>query len=141
MTTLQHEALGALKWTGHDWLGAVDGVSVRIVDVEDGSRATVSASRFDAAATQLNVLRDRLSDHCSAIADAMLDLYNRTWSDEEHPVLDRGEFIGKLRLTHIVFYGSLTELMFDDGDMFGGHAIVLGLDETGAVQGKPSLFG
>ena len=74
---------------------------------------------------------DRLDELRSFAADALLELYNRTWWTDEIGKLDRGGFMSRLTSPSVHLYDELgTALVyFDDGDMFAGHFIELSLED------------
>lgn len=66
-------------------------------------------------------------------ADRLLALYNETWLADEIGVLDRAAFMSRLSNPSIVLSevpGSAT-IYFDDGDVFGGHYVVVTWEHGG----------
>ena len=60
-------------------------------------------------------------------ADKFLGTYNETWSGGGNPELTREQFLGKLELDTVNIYDEIgaAEIIYRDGDMFGGHWIVV----------------
>ncbi|MGB5818438.1 MAG: DUF2262 domain-containing protein [Saonia sp.] len=61
------------------------------------------------------------------IVDKLLFLKNEAWLEENETEINETEFKKKLTLTSILFLAdSSSELVYDDGDLFWGHQIVVG---------------
>ncbi len=70
-------------------------------------------------------LRESEAEAYGAVSRAMLELYNRTWSEE--PPITAEQFARRIELVEVTVGsdGGAFNLWFTDGDMemFGGHAI------------------
>lgn len=82
------------------------------------------------------ILRQRL-------ADSMFDGWLEDCFDQEaHVVRSKAEFRDAVFLDGIwILDDELLELIFDDGMLFGGHAIVVALGPNGEFEGVPDLSG
>ncbi|BAY84171.1 hypothetical protein NIES267_36670 [Calothrix parasitica NIES-267] len=67
-------------------------------------------------------------------ANELVDLYNRSWNDNEN--IDCDTFIQQIKLEEIVFNLDENSFQFwyNDGDLFLGHAIVLDVGGDGLFQ-------
>jgi hypothetical protein len=98
------------------------GVRVTVEDgpyVADGA-PTAEALKFVASLIgRLNEIRRY------AAKKKLLRLYNESWRDENHDLIDEDSFVEKLTDPQVVIndeIGSAT-VYFDDGDLFAGHYI------------------
>ena len=57
----------------------------------------------------------------------LIDTYNDIWVDDDHPPLSLAQFESALTLKRIEILDTPDDatLYFDDGDLFGGHAIAV----------------
>jgi hypothetical protein len=62
-----------------------------------------------------------------AVAEQYLELYNDTWR-QDGDELDHREFVARIRPTFVDVDLDTIQVYFDDGELFGGHSIVLMLD-------------
>jgi hypothetical protein len=80
---------------------------------------------FSAAVAVADWLRTSEAEVVAAVADAMVPLYNDTWSEE--PPITAEEFAKRIELIEVEVPsdGAHTHFWFADGEMemFGGHAI------------------
>jgi hypothetical protein len=74
-------------------------------------------------------------------ADDLLDTYNQNWRQAGNPELSRAQFCDALRLTalQVLDEPGAVSAIFSDGDMFGGHAVVVEFEE--AAPSYVMLFG
>lgn len=98
----------------------------------------------DALHRARDVLR-RLSDFAEqarhkSVQD-LLDLRNGSWKEEDEPILTAAEFLERMSLESVGFDrdGSV-DFMFDDGDLFAGHAIEVSMNVFNEF-GEAGLFG
>jgi hypothetical protein len=139
--TIYDEILGELVWNNEDecWSSQVEinpGHLVNVtIDPEDAETGGVIliARRYFATLQQEEIKIRHL------IADEMLNTYNNSWNDGEN--IGSQNFIEQIKLEDIVFYASgVMQLFYHDGDLFGGHGIVVTTDEEGNYQ-STSLIG
>jgi hypothetical protein len=72
-------------------------------------------------------------EYRAAAAGQLLDLHNNTWNDDEP--IDSQTFIDRMLLESIVFYSDgSSEMFYQDGDLFLGHAIFVSVDSQGVAQ-------
>ena len=62
-----------------------------------------------------------------AVAEQYLELYNDGWR-QDRDELSHGEFVARIRPTFVDVNFDVIEVYVNDGDLFGGHSIVLMLD-------------
>jgi hypothetical protein len=96
------------------------GVPVKIADpasIVGGKPTPDAVRRYEAIVGRLDEIR-------RFAAAKLLSLYNDTWRDEGHGVLDAAGFAQQLVAPSLTVYEEGTTLVyFEDGDMFGGHYI------------------
>ena len=106
------------------------GVRVTIADpasINGGEPTPDAVRRYDALIGRLQELR-------RFAAAKLLSLYNDTWRDDDHGVLDAASFAERLTSPSLTVYEEgRTLVYFEDGDMFGGHYI-----EVGTQDGEPT---
>jgi hypothetical protein len=69
-----------------------------------------------------------------ATAEQLLDLHNEAWNEGDP--IDRATFASRMKIESIIAYpDGTTEITYDDGNLFLGHTIFVGLDREGAVTG------
>lgn len=110
------------------------GVKITVLDgpyLEDG-RPTAHAIR------EIDDLISRLDELKGVAADRLLALYNEAWADDEDDEdgegcgpLDRSGFVARIGTASILLFDELgaAVVLFDDGDLFGGHTIEVDVDE------------
>ncbi|WP_179007478.1 DUF2262 domain-containing protein [Winogradskyella forsetii] len=77
----------------------------------------------------LNWIADNESGIKSGITKKLLPLKNENWLEENESELSESEFIKRIKLTSISFFGKgNSELIFSDGDLFWKHDIVADLN-------------
>jgi hypothetical protein len=80
----------------------------------------------------------------SNIADKMFKGWQTGWYDPEiDHTRTRLGFQRKLHLGGINFYWDeqWVSIVYNEGDLFGGHGIELSTDFTGKIDGEPTMFG
>lgn len=69
------------------------------------------------------------------IIEDLLELKNSTWFDKNESSFDEKEFTTKFKLKAINFSSDKSfELEFDDGDSFGGHSIMIRIDDRFKIE-------
>ncbi len=81
-----------------------------------------------------------------AATDALRELYNDTWRDEDARELDASAFraalsVDTIRVTDLGNPSFLVGLYLACGDLFAGHMIEVSLERDGQLLGKPHLIG
>ncbi len=96
----------------------------------DPSGIELNENKFiDQINRNLNWIADNESGIKSGIAKKLLPLKNENWLEENESELSQSEFIKRIKLTSISFFGKgNSELIFDDGDIFWEHDIVADLN-------------
>lgn len=71
----------------------------------------------------------------AAIVDALYELWNGTWRDDEDPELDRAAFLDRIVIESVgLNQGGTRSLVYADGDLFAGHWIDVTIHpDTGEV--------
>lgn len=134
---LKDELLGTLTWddTLDYWTGeaVMAGIGpVRIsVDTED-EEITPAEALANTHGTYL-ILRNREPEVRDFAAAALLETHNQAWSQGE--AIDEVAFAEQLSLEDISFHpdGS-AELFYNAGELFGGHTVIVTVDEDGAFD-------
>jgi hypothetical protein len=139
---IDHPTLGRLAWDDAQrvWRGEVE--------VAPGRRAAVTVEaeeeEIDAAlagaARGVAWLRGNEGQARLCVADAYLDTFNRSWS-EEGPI-GREEFARRIELVEIGVgpTGGGPTLWYDDGGLFAGHGLSAHFDAAGQFRGA-NLWG
>ncbi len=131
------EKLGRLQWDEEFgcWRGDLDLLPGLHVDVsvwpdEEGDLLHA----LSAARSSLAWLRANEGEARGSVADGILGLYNRSWS-EEGPIT-REEFLARIDLVEAGFGadGGVT-LWYSAGEMFGGHLIAADFDPGPRFRG------
>jgi hypothetical protein len=96
----------------------------------DPSEIELNEDKFiDQINRNLNWIADNQSGIKSGVAKKLLPLKNENWLEENESELSESEFIKRIELTSISFFGKgNSELIFDDGDLFWEHEIVADLN-------------
>lgn len=106
------------------------GVTITIADpasIKDGKPTPAAVRRYEA-------LLGRLAELRRFAASKFLSLYNETWRDDDHGILDAEGFAQRLTNPSLtVCEDGMTLVYFEDGDMFGGHYI-----EVETSDGEPT---
>jgi hypothetical protein len=116
----------------------------------DGSGVSVSVdwpeyldagSLSESGQSYVNALLAQVSSAREFAASSLLATYNDSWTDDSHPRLSRDQFMARLRLEAVEMLDEpdVACLLFKDGDMFGGHTVVVDFEATTPVHA--SLFG
>jgi hypothetical protein len=66
-------------------------------------------------------------------ANQLLNLYNHTWNDGDEIDCQTFMELMKLEEVHLNSDGS-ANLYYDDGDLFGGHVIIISIDGNGVFE-------
>lgn len=103
-----------------------DGVEITILEgsyLEDGEPTPRAIADYTHLIEQLESLK-------GLAADRLLDLYNRTWLDEEIGKVDRAGFIARLSKPSIHLYDEIGSAIvyFEDGGLFAGHWIEIHIE-------------
>lgn len=111
-----------------------NGVPVTVIDgcYLDHNQPTTSASEYISQLVQgLDAIRQ-------FAADKLTELYNKNWTDDDHPTLNRSSFIERLVNPTITLYDEMgaAVVYFEDSDMFSGHWI-----EVSVNNGIPEYAG
>lgn len=71
-------------------------------------------------------------------AEHLLETYNESWTDDDHPMLTAAAFMQKLQLRSILILDQpdSADLFFGDGDMFGGHEVVVSIQGAGPAHAE-----
>jgi hypothetical protein len=133
VSTLQDPILGRFEWDeefGH-WYGSLALPSGRVAQLIVSPATNDHAERPDAPELFTAVyplagwLQESEAEVYAAVSQAMIELYNGTWSEE--PPITAEEFARRIELVEVSVpsTGEYVNLWFTDGEMemFGGHAI------------------
>ena len=126
-----HPVLGELTFDANlDWWSTrmeISGAELRVDVSVDPS--VDPAPAFDVAADI--VRRVEPATLAAYAASQLLDLHNDTWRDDDDgPPIDAATFAARLTPTSLTIEldGEGATLWFDDGDLFWGHIVHVGLD-------------
>lgn len=146
MYDITNDTFGVLHWD--EKRGGYNGtapftpernVSVTLVDVDRDN----PNEAIERAAQTYSAIKAREPELQQKTADTLLDNYNDNWCDEEEgdDILDATAFQERITLSAMTFYldGS-AELYYHDGELFGGHTIVVDVNPSGDFQ-KAHLAG
>lgn len=147
-----HPGIGDLRWveSHNSWEGAVEllpGCPVAFGIVAEAEWADAdSAVLFEAGAAFLAWARGFEPLCRERVADDLLDLYNRSWADDDPeegpPPHTRAEFLAAIHPAGISLYHTgMSSWNYDAGDLFAGHGIWLVVAEDRSFKGKASLVG
>lgn len=137
-------ALGRFTWdaAGRDWCGSLALPSGRVVPLRVSPQTDDHADRpdspavFEGARPLVAWLRAAEREAHAAVADALVGLYNRAWS-EEGPIT-AAEFARRVELVEVMVpsSGDYVNLWFTDGDMemFGSHNITAYFGADGRLR-------
>ena len=77
------------------------------------------------------------------IANAVFDWWYETWFDAEiDTVTTKIEFASTISLAGVDVYEDLEfQIHYNDGDMIGGHGILLTIDSRGEITKGPNIWG
>ncbi len=132
--TVTHPVFGELRWTKESgcWTGRVADSSGGWFDVivadDDGTRESLDR----AAVLYQKAIRSERRILRAALREEVLELYNESWSGEGDD-LSENELLGRLHLELVdVSPGgySTVEFHYDGTELFGGHVLVIELDEN-----------
>lgn len=83
---------------------------------------------FDLINSKLNWISNNGETLKSGIAKKLVSLKNDSWLNENEPEISNSDFIKRIKLNGITFYGNgSSELTFEGDDLFWGHQIVADL--------------
>ncbi|MBW4618837.1 MAG: DUF2262 domain-containing protein [Cyanosarcina radialis HA8281-LM2] len=141
---VEYKGLGYFIWDDeYDWWsceieifpGQIVGLSVDPEEPEEIEESVV----FELASRTLALIRASEINLRDRAAERLLETHNTSWN-RDAPI-DRQEFIDRMTLEDITIYANgRANLSYDDGDLFGGHAIVINIDPNGSFE-NVSLFG
>ncbi|MBQ0737068.1 DUF2262 domain-containing protein [Aquimarina celericrescens] len=96
----------------------------------DPSEIELNEDKFiDQINRNLNWIAENESELKSRVTEKLLPLKNENWLDENEAELSENDFVKRIKLTSISFFGKgNSEMIFDDGDLFWGHEIVADLN-------------
>ena len=84
---------------------------------------------------KLNWISEHERELKKSVAKKLLPLKNETWLEEDESQLSISEFMKRIELSSISFYGKgNSEMIFDDGDLFWGHDILAILDTNNRLN-------
>jgi uncharacterized protein (TIGR03067 family) len=131
---IHDDFLGMLTWDDNlqrysgkftDDVGTID-IAINPLSLE---RASEMLERCRGVLSQLNRYRDAAADYA---AKQLLSLKNEVWLDEDEAELTPNEFRQRMRLEAITFdSGGSVTFYHNDGDLFWGHCIQIGMDRSG----------
>jgi hypothetical protein len=131
--------LAGIRWDARSnwWRGSVDLTSFHAIEV----CISVAESDYEQVIERVGelclVIRKNELSYRESAAEALLSLHNDTWNEGEP--ISRAEFISRMKMESMVVSsdgesGLVTELYYDDGDLFWGHVIAVSLTEEGHFE-------
>lgn len=142
-----HPSLGRLNWGATGWsfrFPLTEDQSGRGTVIADTPEPSPSPECLQAIGEYLAWFREHEEALRAHIADKLFDPWLSDWCD---PEIDGVEtplaFQQQLRLSGINFYCDERQvsLIYNDGDLFGGHGIELSTNLDGELASEPVLFG
>ncbi len=127
--TVRHPVLGVLTWSevGKEWRGERKRgrgsyeIAIRAGETDEAKR--------DRAAAGAVAIEQRLAELGGFAADALLGLLNREWREAGEAPVRRDTFVKRLRpATRAFDEDGSVRVFFSDGELFGGHSVVVELD-------------
>lgn len=142
MDNIKDEVFGTLLWdseyecwTGKTEIRQTHSVEIRVYISEGNGVQILKSARHS-----FLKIREQESDLHLLTANAYLDVYNKTWNENDEDI-DIASFVSLTKLETIVFSNDGTSgLYYDDGDLFAGHWIVAFLNPDGEFK-YARLFG
>jgi hypothetical protein len=134
---IDHPALGRLEYDEDlDWYSGKVSVGGRPVDLRI---PCWRVSGEPPALSHAVRIADKIADRCRAAKECavrdLLELKNHTWRGEDEPKVSADEFKQRMELEDIIVDddGS-AEFHHRDGELFGGHGIVVEMDADGRFK-------
>jgi len=104
-----------------------DGHKIRVMNgpYTNNGEPTAEAKQF------AEELVSRLPEMKTFASSELLDTYNDSWADDDHPELKPSQFASNLKSPEIVVYDEIggATIYFSDSDMFGGHRVAVSVYE------------
>lgn len=96
----------------------------------DPSEIELNENKFiDLINNKLNWISNNEETIKHEIVNKLLSLKNDSWLNENESEISKSDFIKRIKLNEITFYGDgSSELTFEDDDLFWGHQIVTELN-------------
>ncbi len=136
---IHDEILGTLTWNNSlDWWegqaelspGRLVRISLSVDDEKAGDEVAGEATDREPARRALVRLQEHEPEARIAAADELLEIYNTEWNDVAP--LDEDEFTARLTLNDVsLSFNGSAELFYDDGGLFGGHAVLVTMAANG----------
>lgn len=112
-------------WTGNAEINSGQLVDIAIEMADDNYNQISESVR-----TNFIQIREQETYFRLASASVLLDVYNNIWKEGE--CIDGEAFIKRIHLESIVFHcDGRISLYYNDGDLFGGHSILVSLSDRG----------
>ena len=109
----------------------------------DDHRIPLQLQGLEQIRSTIQWLRNNEPELRGRIAAAMFDWWLEGWYDEEiDTVTSKQEFAETISLAAVDVYEDLKHhVHYDDGDMIGGHGIILTIDSNGTITDGPNIWG
>lgn len=129
--------LGRLSWNQEltTWEGKVkiprgNAIPFAILDERKEGTSTIEAARPYVSAFVESPVRPK-----EYAADDLLENYNKHWGKKRGIALSKDEFIARLSIESLyVIPGLFMRVFLDDGDIYGGHSIVVMVLQDGSKK-------
>ncbi|MBD2208907.1 DUF2262 domain-containing protein [Calothrix sp. FACHB-156] len=133
--TIQNDILGELVWNSKLkwWSSQVEITPGNIVNVSvDNDDKDITAA-IEIACHSFTRIQEQEINLRRFAANQLLELYNEYWNNGD--VIDCLSFMELIKLAAVVINtdGS-TDIFYDDGELFGGHTIIVSIDCHGAFK-------
>lgn len=134
MKTLNDDVLGVLVWS--ESTAAWECTP----QLESGQRVEISliplTSDLSPITERARTFVQRFSEQDrrlrKAAVKALLDTHNDNWNEGDK--IDEAMFTRRMSLDGVAFYSDRAEAYYFDGDLFGGHMIVVPFKYDGAIE-------
>ncbi|OUL24372.1 hypothetical protein BV378_18450 [Nostoc sp. RF31YmG] len=132
---MKNEILGELIWYSDlDWWSStVEITPGNLINVSVDTEDTEILAVIELACHSFTRLQQQEVYFRRCAANQLLNLYNHTWNDGDEIDCQTFMELMKLEEVHLNSDGS-ANLYYDDGDLFGGHVIIISIDGNGVFE-------
>ncbi|MBD2356332.1 DUF2262 domain-containing protein [Tolypothrix sp. FACHB-123] len=132
---IKNKILGELTWHNdlNWWKGKLEITPGNVISLSVDSENIETPSVSELAYHSFTRIQQQEVNLRRSAANHLLDLYNDSWNNSD--AIDCPTFMNliKLEAVHLNFDGSAT-IYYEDGDLFGGHVIVVSIDCNGIFE-------
>lgn len=123
--TIEHPIAGTLTYDDRvGWYATEVSPGVTLAGVPREGDDPLGAL-FDRVAADWQLFGSEAAQHA---AEALVDLKNGSWLEDEEDEVSPEAFRARLALRTVVVDGDGADFSFDDGDLFWGHTVMVDMD-------------